>query len=1066
MSSDDKIMEGGGEGSSHDTHQAITCTIHIMAPTDLGTNAIDSALVASVEAQDTRQESDSSLLVVPADGDDAINVSAKNIIQTVTETNIGSVDLPVISNINSDQVSEQSIELITKDEKHVEDIEEDIGCHCLICNEELQEQDNISVFKSFTTTSQRKVSIFLGDLVGQKLTSRKTHSTIICDKCFKLLNKLDLLEFEIQETKEEIITKYQETIAAYGGRARRKKPAAAKKSDYVFPKIEPEEEDKEGIEIEGDEIYQPQVDDLLEEEQDRREDRDSLDEEWEPEVKRARIKKESTADPSGPPKRKRGRPRKDASKTKERELELVDLDFKWLHKREDPEATSEDIHKLLGSVPELCRYFTSCQNDWGQIIITCVCNKTFLNGKDFVNHICNLKCYQCQHEVNSIITFIHHVRNCNSDMEEIGEVDATDVWKSQSLDLLCKYCSLIFQRRNDYVLHVKDHVNNCLKLYALLLKEKGIAETPTAQPPIKRGRPRKTSNCTICGVLYASLKDLIKHTRLKHWDTLPHACRLCDERFSDHHDLEHHIVEHFLGSYACKICSIHFGAKYPFLTHMESHHPGDFLLKCEFCEFTTNQFRVYRDHRKSPHKAVKDTTEAHVCQYCTEIMPPEEADEHLAEHQDAEEPVPVKNSDACSKKYYRGRKRRSKRKPFSCDACDLDFSCAAALSRHNHAQHPEKYAQKCEICSLCFKGARALELHIDGHENGKCWCPICKLKFRHREHVDQHIQKSHVDIKSIDCEYCNIQVGSYSKYIYHCRTSHASLLEDKDEFKCDLCDTVLENKLLLRKHKMNKHGIRQNTKYKCSVCQKYYLNLSSHMNLHTRAVQYPCRKCDEVFFLKSSLLGHYKLRHSLEAKTQHICSVCDKGFVSKSLLRIHYDREHLHKRLFCDICGNSYKNKSALTYHIKWHRGERPFKCKECGQGFLRPSVLKSHMESIHRLPYTYVYRKPQRQKVPNLVKVEEGKECTILSSSNPSSSNAELELSKSLLINSENSDTIAVKARMDLMDGVVDVGGDCVENVKVDLNDSEIVTVVENLADLPDIYKDDEVYIIEVIDD
>ena len=64
----------------------------------------------------------------------------------------------------------------------------------------------------------------------------QAHSTIICEKCYKLLNKLDLLELEIKTTKDEIVNKYQETVALYGGRARRKKPAAAKKSEYVFPK--------------------------------------------------------------------------------------------------------------------------------------------------------------------------------------------------------------------------------------------------------------------------------------------------------------------------------------------------------------------------------------------------------------------------------------------------------------------------------------------------------------------------------------------------------------------------------------------------------------------------------------------------------------------------------------------------------------------------------------------------------------------------------------------------------------------------------------------------------------
>lgn len=67
--------------------------------------------------------------------------------------------------------------------------------------------------------------------------SFQAHSDIMCRRCFSLLDRVDALEVEIQETKDEIVNKYQETVAVHGGRARRRKPATAKKSDYVFPKV-------------------------------------------------------------------------------------------------------------------------------------------------------------------------------------------------------------------------------------------------------------------------------------------------------------------------------------------------------------------------------------------------------------------------------------------------------------------------------------------------------------------------------------------------------------------------------------------------------------------------------------------------------------------------------------------------------------------------------------------------------------------------------------------------------------------------------------------------------------
>lgn len=57
----------------------------------------------------------------------------------------------------------------------------------------------------------------------------------------------------------------------------------------LYLKVEPEE-DILGLEM--DENFEPRMEDLLEEEQDHREDRTIQDEEWEPEFKRPKIKRE------------------------------------------------------------------------------------------------------------------------------------------------------------------------------------------------------------------------------------------------------------------------------------------------------------------------------------------------------------------------------------------------------------------------------------------------------------------------------------------------------------------------------------------------------------------------------------------------------------------------------------------------------------------------------------------------------------------------------------------------------------------------------------------------------
>ncbi|XP_066939920.1 uncharacterized protein [Macrobrachium rosenbergii] len=780
MSSDDKIMEGGGEGSSHDTHQAITCTIHIMAPTDLGTNAIDSALVASVEAQDTRQESDSSLLVVPGDGDDAINVSAKNIIQTVTETNIGSVDLPVISNINSDQVTEQSIELVTKDEKHVEDIiEEDIGCHCLICNEELQEQDNISVFKSFTATSQRKVSIFLGDLVGQKLTSRKTHSTIICDKCFKLLNKLDLLEFEIQETKEEIITKYQETIAAYGGRARRKKPAAAKKSDYVFPKIEPEEEDKEGIEIEGDEIYQPQVDDLLEEEQDRREDRDSLDEEWEPEVKRARIKRESNTDPNGPPKRKRGRPRKDASKTKTleddqlAEMDDTKKDLSGESRLSRPGAVKTrncvyceeevPVLQLIGHMEShehqqypcpfcshsfvrlsLCKHLQEQHSDW---LHECeICCAKFINSTSFEKHCESHKCgahgcTECSVQFATAVELLNH-----NQLEHFSKSDEKHN---------CP-CGKIYFHRAKFITHVVKFHRGEVEIDGLGW---GIRGNLVCQ--VCRKKFKKTS-------LYIAHEKMHRSKRL--------YCPHCPSSYKSFHLLQDHILTHQYGDYECENCNFKFASLQQLSIHEEKVHN---IKVCKVCEYCQKEF--------------------------SERI-------HLICHRRKEHPESIEAQKA----------------RYSCSECGMKFLIRGNLVRHSKAHEREKHAKphECDICGKVLGNKYSLATHIKSHSGGTFKCSACDKTFVSKYTLQDHVRRIHEEFgygRDKVCKQCNRSFFKKSELDYHMKT-HTG----ERPYRCEVCGESYLSTSTLRYH-MQKHS---NTMYVCQLCEarfKNYVGWSAHV---------------------------------------------------------------------------------------------------------------------------------------------------------------------------------------------------------------------------------------------
>lgn len=721
---------------------------------------------------------------------------------------------------------------------------------------------------------------------------------------------------------------------------------------------------------------------------------------------------------------------------------------------QEEEEEEGDISRVLEVTPRLKPFITKSQDTNCRLFLSCnSCSLAFTTMRSLFAHRCDYVCKECGAEESSIGALRQHFQSCPQPPPH----------QLKSTSFSCKYCKAVFQKEHQLQPHMEEHTNECLKLYSQLLKELGLTEPPVldVQPPPKIGRPRKMSDCPKCDLIYSSASDLTRHLKQKHADTLPHACRLCADRFQLKRELENHIVEHFLGSFKCDFCGVHFGLKYPFLRHLEAQHPGDFLLKCEFCEFTTGSFQEYRAHRREPHEVGGQGEVPAGCQHCDELVPHDELKEHMEEHLWQQEPQPVPPKPVVvggGSDTFRRRRGRSGKKLQRCFECCITFSSPAALSRHNHNQHPYKYSKQCSVCGHRFKGERALQLHQEGHQTGSCWCPVCKMRFGQRQHVEQHFLRSHGDVPAIDCEYCDSRLTSYSKYVYHCRTLHGNQLEDRLELKCDYCNECLPNRIVLNQHMARCHGQNhQNApKNMCPVCKKYFVHVDVHMNIHTRAVQFPCEECGEVFFMHSSLLGHRKVRHDQNART-HLCTDCGKKFISSSLLRHHHEQVHQHKRqYFCEYCGRNYKTKSSLTYHLKAHTGERPYKCEDCGMGFHRPTTLKTHIEGTHNRPYPYTYRKAHRRAGAGVVAEAEVRvEAGAGQVSQEVSAVVEVDVTKSVDVVDEVGIEMTLVNEEDRRGSEGDV--------------AEMVTIVEGLRDLPSLYGENggqDVYVIQALED
>nr|XP_045606102.1 zinc finger protein 419-like [Procambarus clarkii]XP_045606103.1 zinc finger protein 419-like [Procambarus clarkii] len=89
--------------------------------------------------------------------------------------------------------------------------------HCLVCNVHLGmfAKGGMEVFSEKITTSVGKMQIYsvLGSIVNQELNTANVHSSIVCKKCFKLLDDIDGLEGQLVSMKQVVSSKYAMTVA-------------------------------------------------------------------------------------------------------------------------------------------------------------------------------------------------------------------------------------------------------------------------------------------------------------------------------------------------------------------------------------------------------------------------------------------------------------------------------------------------------------------------------------------------------------------------------------------------------------------------------------------------------------------------------------------------------------------------------------------------------------------------------------------------------------------------------------------------------------------------------------
>ncbi|KAJ8018670.1 hypothetical protein HOLleu_43227 [Holothuria leucospilota] len=293
---------------------------------------------------------------------------------------------------------------------------------------------------------------------------------------------------------------------------------------------------------------------------------------------------------------------------------------------------------------------------------------------------------------------------------------------------------------------------------------------------------------------------------------------------------------------------------------------------------------------------------------------------------------------------------------------DQTFSEEAILEARNGNIVEVSYMKKEETQASC-------EL-FDGNVGNVIYLEAIESK---NVHLDSSPHQACLKTKSCTVLLKKID-QSYGKHPY----GHSS----RKSFKCQFCDKVFKEKVILAMHERN-HTVKQavtsqssvgvlnGRQFKCQFCTKEFNtvdHLRRHRSIHFGKKNFKCDKCGKKFQHMVHLKAHerihtgkntYKHNHCLKKSIHRTvlklhennytdsslftCEYYNKEFCQKAGLQQHQGYHSSNKSFTCLDCGKTYISKRNLKRHERIHTGERPFSCKHCDKKFGRKTVLKRH---------------------------------------------------------------------------------------------------------------------------
>ncbi|KAK7089692.1 zinc finger protein 721-like [Littorina saxatilis] len=500
-------------------------------------------------------------------------------------------------------------------------------------------------------------------------------------------------------------------------------------------------------------------------------------------------------------------------------------------------------------------------NHEAMVYICRECGKSCDDEQSFKRHIAShgatlatleehVSCHVCGKMFVSVQYLLKHMKNHNGVSVPPGSgsgipfsessVNAETLLKTtaalaQSVASKLPALSPLLSNTQNFVFNASAPATSTPKLTKNLAEK--ITTLSSTTPPPSSSTPSKigSTNCEVCGKVFADASSLKRHSRLHTEQQQPFPCKNCSKVFWDQGSLKRHWLR------GCK---------------------GVVVATKEDSAEAPDQKRI----------KLEPGADEFACTQCRKVF---NTREEQMTHEKAHRVSPS----------------------LRCNVCRKSFSDSITLGLHLRV-HASERPHLCEICFKGFADSGSLSKHrargCYAHagaalDPSKLPCADCGKVFSDQSNFDQHMS-SHRGVKPYSCTQCG------KSFTEACSLKrHTRLHTGQNLCRCLHCGrTFLENSGL-KKH-LQRQSCQQEKKpvksflYPCHLCQKVFTKryiLLRHMKTHLGLRPFACDKCDKSFTESSSLKRHYR-QHTGERP--YWCGGCKKTFTDAGVLKKHKHR--------------------------------------------------------------------------------------------------------------------------------------------------------------------------------